>query len=233
MCTKFAVIVASVFAFLPVASMAGEHGADLFHAFRLETDIGNSHGEALTRWDLDGWIGGDTHKLWLKSEGEVTHKATEQAEFWAMYSRNVAEFWDAQAGVRHDIQPETTSYFTVGVEGLAPYYFKTEAHIFLSDRGDASVRIKARNDLFVTQKLIVQPYAEVNATAQNAVELGVGSGVTSAEVGVQTRYEFCRGFAPYVDVRYESKFGNTAKLAKREGENRDGFIAGVGLRLVF
>lgn len=231
--TKSSLIAAALLILSPAVSLAGEHGPDTSHAFRLETDVGNSHGDALTRWDLDGWIGGDTDKLWLKSEGDITHNGTEKAEFWGMYSRNVAEFWDAQIGVRQDIQPETTSYLTIGADGLAPYYFETEAHIFLSDKGNVSARIKERNDLLITQRLITQPYLEVNLSTQNVPELGIGSGITSGEVGLQTRYEFTREFAPYIDFRYESKFGNTAKLAQNNGENRDGFIAGVGLHLMF
>ena len=221
------------FSLVPFALQAGEHGPSLFHSFRLETDIGNSHGNALTRWDLDGWIGKDRDKLWLKSEGDVTHEGTQKSEFRAMYSRNVAEFWDAQIGLRQDIQPETTSYLTLGVDGLAPYYFETEAHLFVSDKGDTTVRIKERNDLLITQRLIAQPYLEINLSAQDVPELGIGSGITSGEVGLQTRYEFAREFAPYIDLRYESKFGTTAKWAGNSGENRDGFIAGAGVMLKF
>lgn len=226
-------MIAALVTLTPVISSAGEHGGGIFHAFRLETDIGNSHGDALTRWDLDGWVGGDTDKLWLKSEGDATRNGTEKAEFWGMYSRNVSEFWDAQAGIRQDIQPQTTTYFTAGINGLAPYYFETEAHVFLSDKGNVSARIRERNDLLITQRFIAQPYLEVNLSAQNVPELGMGSGFTSGEVGLQTRYEFTREFAPYIDLRYESKFGATAKLAEQAGENRDGFIAGIGLRLMF
>lgn len=227
------IMIASLFALTPTLSFAGEHSDSLFHAFRLQTDVGNSHGDALTRWDFDGWIGGDTDKIWLKSEGDITRNGTEKAEFWGMYSRNVSEFWDAQVGVRQDIQPETTSYLTLGINGLAPYYFETEAHLFVSDKGDISARIKERNDLLITQRLIAQPYLEVNISAQNVPELGAGSGITSGEVGLQTRYEFTREFAPYIDLRYESTFGNTARIAEKSGENRDGFIAGAGLRLLF
>ena len=217
----------------PAISAAGEHGPSLFHAFRLEADLGNSHGDALTRWDLDGWIGGDTDKLWLKSEGELTHHGTETAEFWGMYSHSISDFWDAQIGLRQDIEPETTTYLTAGFDGLAPYYFETEAHIFLSDHSDVSARVKLRNDLLITQRLVAQPYLEVNVAMQNTPELDTGRGITNGEIGLQTRYEFTREFAPYIDMRYESKFGNTAHLAEQAGENRDGFIAAAGLRLMF
>jgi copper resistance protein B len=204
----------------------------VFHYSRLETDIGNDKGELASRWDLDGWIGGDTNKFWFKSEGDIKGSTTTKAEFWGMYSRNVADFWDVQAGIRQDAYPNATTYFTAGVEGLAPYYFETEAHLFISDKGDVSARIKERNDLLITQRLITQPYAELNLYAQNDPQRYIGSG-TAATAGVQTRYEFTRQFAPYIDLRYEDRFGQAAVQAERAGDDGRSFIASVGLRLMY
>jgi copper resistance protein B len=221
---------------MPVASVAAEEQAEhpaVFHAFRLETDAGIGRDDTIASWDLNGWIGGDYNKLWIKSEGEVADGNVEQAEFWAMYSRNIATFWDAQLGIRHDTQPRSTSYLVAGFEGLAPYFFETEAHLFVSDDGDVSARIRQENDLLITQRLILQPYLEVNLFAQDVPELDIGSGISSGEIGLQTRYEITRKFAPYLDLRYERKFGETSSIAKNTGENRDDFIASVGLRLMF
>lgn len=215
-------------------SHKSEHGGQVFHAFRLETDVGSSRDGTLYTWDFDGWIGTDENKLWLKSEGEKEDgKTTEQAEFWAMYSRNVATFWDAQIGVRFDEQPNSTTYFVAGVEGLAPYFFETEAHLFVSEDGDVTARLRQENDFLITQKLITQPYVEVNFSAQDVPEQEIGAGLTSGEFGIQTRYEITRKFAPYVDLRYERKFGETSAIARKDGENRDNAVASVGLRLMF
>jgi copper resistance protein B len=221
---------------VPVVAFAAESHGDhptVFHAFRLETDIGAGRDDTIASWDFDGWIGTDYDKLWLKSEGETEDGDTHQAEFWAMYSRNVAEFWDAQVGLRHDTEPRSTSYLVAGFEGLAPYFFETEAHLFVSDDGDVSARLRQENDLLITQRLVMQPYLEVNLFAQDVPELDIGSGVSSGEIGIQTRYEITRKFAPYVDLRYERKFGETSSIAKSAGEDNDDFIASVGLRLMF
>ncbi len=102
--------------------MEGEQ--TIFHGFTLDTDVGNGREGTLTTWDFDGWIGGDINKLHLKSEGERVDNKTHQAEFWAMYSRNLVEFWDVQVGVRHDIEPEHTSYLVAGFEGMAKHFFE-------------------------------------------------------------------------------------------------------------
>jgi copper resistance protein B len=216
------------------ADMAAEHGGGIFHMFRLETDAGsNTDGTALQNWDLDGWIGTDENKLWLKSEGERADGKLENTEFWALYSRNISTFWDAQAGLRYDIQPESLGYLTLGVNGLAPYWFETEAHLFISEEGDATARLRQENDLLLTQKLIMQPYLELNLSAQDVPEQDLGAGVTDGTIGLQTRYEFTRKFAPYVDVHYGRKFGETASIAENEGADKDEFVSAVGLRLMF
>lgn len=216
------------------ADMAHEHGGGIFHMFRLETDVGsNTDGTSLQGWDLDGWIGTDENKLWLKSEGERADNKLESAEFWALYSRNVSTFWDAQAGIRYDTKPESTAYLTLGINGLAPYWFETEAHLFVSEHGDVTARLRQENDLLLTQQLILQPYVEVNLSAQDVHEQDIGAGVTDGKIGLQTRYEFTRKFAPYVDVHYGRKFGETSSIAKNHGEDNDELVGAIGLRLMF
>lgn len=214
--------------------MKQEHGGGIFHMFRLETDAGsNTGGTPIQSWDLDGWVGTDENKLWIKSEGERADNKLESAEFWALYSRNIATFWDAQAGIRYDTKPESTAYLTLGVNGLAPYWFETEAHLFVSEHGDVTARLREENDFLITQKLILQPYLEVNLSAQDVREQDIGAGVVDGQIGLQTRYEFTRKFAPYVDVHYGRKFGETASIATSNGADKDELVGAVGLRLMF
>ena len=211
-----------------------EHGGAIYHAFRLETGVGGSDdGAGIADLDFDGWIGTDENKLWLKSEGEREDSATKQAEFWAMYSRNISTFWDTQIGVRHDTQPNSLTYGVMGFEGLAPYSFETEAHLFVSEEGDVSARIRQENEFLVTQKLITQFYVEADLFAQDVPGLAVGAGLSSAEFGLQTRYEFKRSFAPYVDVKYQRTFGETSSIAKSNGEDNDTVIGTIGVKLLF
>ena len=222
---------------LPVYANAAEdhkheHGGQIFHMMRLEADYGAGN-QPVSSWDLEGWIGTDEDKLWLKSEGEITDGKTEQAEVWALYSHNIDTFWDAQAGIRYDSKPDSTAYLTIGINGLAPHWFETEAHLFISDKGDLSARIREENDFLITQKLILQPYVEVNLFAQDVDSQDIGAGLSDGQIGLQTRYEFTRKFAPYVDFHYGRKFGETSSIAKSNGEDNDELVATVGLRLMF
>jgi len=205
------------------------HGSEIWHAITLETDYGAGQDGPVARWDLDGWIGTDENKLWLKSEGENSDGTMEQAEFQALYSRAISDFWDAQIGVRHDTQSVSTTYLALGFEGLAPYFIETEAHLFVSDEGDVSARLHAEKDFLITQRLILQPYAEANLFAQDVTEQDVGAGLADGEIGLQTRYEITRKVAPYADLRYERKFGETSSMA----EDDDDFVAALGIRFMF
>ena len=120
-----------------------------------------------------------------------------------------------------------------GFEGLAPYFFETEAHLFVSDEGDVSARLRQENDFLITQRLILQPYLEANFYAQDVADKEIGAGLSNGEIGLQTRYEITRKFAPYLDLRYERKFGETSSIAKSNGEDNNDFIAAIGLRIMF
>lgn len=215
------------------AEMQQEHGGEIMHMFRLETDYGTTRDGGVGNWDGEGWIGTDENKLWLKTEGEYADGKIKEGEAWALYSRNIATFWDAQAGIRQDFGASPNTYATFGFTGLAPYYFETEAHLFVSKDGDVTARFRQENDVLLTQKLIVQPYVEVNLSAQDVPEMDMGAGIVDGKVGLQTRYEFTRKFAPYVDVSYGRKFGETASIAGNNGEDKDELVGSVGLRLMF
>ncbi len=216
--------------------MAHEHGGQTFHAIRLETELGKSRGgHDVAGWDFDGWVGTDTNKLWLKSEGHIEDGDVEDAELWALYSRSISTYWDAQIGLRQDFLPDDTghTYLTAGFTGLAPYFFETEAHLFLRDDGALSVRLRQENEWLLTNRLILQPYAEANLNARDDSELGLGAGLTHARIGLQTRYEFSRKFAPYIDLSYQQSFGTTADYARARGENTQSTNVKAGIRLLF
>ena len=214
-------------------SHMSEHGDAVFHKMRVEAATGEADGKGYSSFDLDGWVGTDQNKLWIKSEGQRTNGNTEKLNVWALYSRNIATFWDAQVGVRVDNDPTASTYFVAGFEGLAPYFFETEAHALVSKDGDLSFRFKQRNDFLVTQRFILQPFVELMVNGQIDKVSKQGAGLSKGELGVQARYEFTRKFAPYFEVKYDRKFGQTAAYAKAENEDVDAWIGQIGLRLMF
>ena len=199
---------------------------------RLEARI--AEGEDGWLWDLQGWYGGDIDKLVLKSEGEgELGGGIEDAEVQALWGHAIGPFFDLQAGLRLDLEPETRSHLVLGVQGLAPYMWHVDGALFLSDRGDLTARIEGEYDQKITQSLILQPRMELEVSAQDVPERAIGAGLTKIETGLRLRYELAREFAPYVGVGYEAKLGETASIARAEGEDTDGLAFLLGLRAWF
>ena len=214
-----------------------EHGASktfFIQGDRLEYRTNGD--EPLFLWDAQGWWGGDRNKIWLKTEGEYSfdEDAFEEAEVQALWSRAISTFFDVQAGVRHDFLPgDDRTYGVVGVQGLAPYWFEVDAALFVSDDGDVSARIEAEYELLLTQRLILQPRTELTFAAQDVAEYGVGSGLSSAELGARLRYEIKREFAPYIGIDWTRSVGTTADFVRADGHDPSGVSFVAGLRLWF
>ena len=203
-------------------------------ADQVETRIRKGGDEAYL-WDAQGWYGGDINKLWFKSEGEGDYnQSPEHAEVQALWSHAIAPFWDFQAGVKHDFWPKPTkTYAAVGIQGLMPYQFEIDAATFLSEDGDLSARLEAEYDQRITQRLILQPRLEMDISGANIPEIGIGSGLTSAEMGLRLRYEIVREFAPYLGVEYSRSFGKTADYLHSTGETNGGWNFLIGIRTWF
>lgn len=199
-----------------------------FQGDRLE--VQSRQGEDLYLWDIQGYYGGPTTRLWFKSEGEGAFGASlEDAEVQALYSKAVAPFWDLQAGVRHDIGGPDTTHAVIGVQGLAPYMFEIDTALFLSHRGDLTARVEVEIDQRITQRLILQPRIEANLSAQNIPQLGIGAGLDQIEVGARLRYEIRREFAPYIGIEQSWRTGRGADFARARGEDPSvtSFLAGI------
>jgi len=187
------------------------------------------------RWDGEAWYGGDINRLTIKSEGEgVFGEGVEGAEMQALYSRAIGPYFNAQAGIRQDLGPgPDRTYATIGFEGLAPYWFEVEGALFLSNKGDLLGRLEGYYDQRITQKLVLQPMAELNFSAQDVPETGTGSGLSDVELGLRLRYEIVREFAPYVGVEWARKVGDTARFARAAGEDASGVSFVMGIRAWF
>lgn len=248
----------------PAAAFAGpEHAQELFYetadAARSRRDLITEHGglnayrifvdqaEVVIRdgregysFDAQAWYGGDINKFWLKTEGEGTFgEEFEGAEVQALWSHAVNPWFDAQLGVRQDIQsgPDRT-YLVAGIQGLAPYWFEVEGTMFLSNKGDLTARLEAEYDLRLTQALILQPLVELDLALQDVPELSIGSGLSTGEIGARLRYQIRprsgpAEISPYIGFKYERAFGDTARFRRLADEEVGGWSFLLGLRTWF
>jgi copper resistance protein B len=213
-----------------------EHGRVRFSKTMLDVlELRSGQGSEGYAWQGEFRYGGDINRLALKSEGEGDFGGDlEQLEVQALYSRAVTPYFDLQFGVRQDFQPRPArTYATVAVQGLAPYWFDVEAALFLSHKGELSARFEGSYDLRLTQRLVLQPRAELNLAAQDTPALRIGAGLTDAEVGLRLRYEIRREFAPYIGLNYERRLGDTAALARAAESKAAATQVVVGVRAWF
>lgn len=201
-------------------------------ADRLEAQLRDGTNHYL--WDVQGYYGGPTSRLWFKSEGKSAFGSSpEQAEVQALYSRAIAPFWDIQMGLRQDLAGPDTTHAVIGLQGLSRYQFEVDAALFVSTRGDVTARIEAEIDQRITQRLILQPRIEANLSAQDIPVLGIGAGLDEIEIGARLRYEIIREFAPYIGVEQSWRTGRGADFARARGANHSVASVVAGIRLWF
>ena len=185
-------------------------------------------------WDIKGWVGGDIDRLWLRSEGERSAGRTESAEAQALWGHAISPWWDVVGGVRQDFKPGASqTWAAFGLQGMALYNFEAEATLFVGESGHTAARLEGDYDILLTNRLILQPTAELNFYAQNDPQRGVGSGLAESELGLRLRYEVRREFAPYVGLSWNRTYGQTAQYARDEDEDINQLRWVVGVRLWF
>jgi copper resistance protein B len=181
-------------------------------------------------WDAQAWYGGDTNKVWLRSEGERVAGTTQNARTDLLWDHRFARWWSVQAGGRQDFGAgPARTWAAIGVQGLAPYWFTTEATFYVGEQGRTAVRLKSEYELLFTQRLILQPEGEANFYGKADPERQLGSGLSDLDLGLRLRYELRREVAPYIGVVWSRQFGATADRVQESGGNPSDlqFVAGV------
>ncbi len=199
----------------------------------------NSAGANTFTWDFVGWVGGDFNRLWIKTEGDqnIGRGNGVQGDLQLLYGRLIAPFWDFQAGIRFnevmgpDRSAGSRTYAVIGFQGLAPGNFDVEPALYISDRGEVSAEITVSADLYLTQRLVLQPRLEAQFSVQGDPKFSTGKGANQTDLGLRLRYEFTREIAPYIGVTWARKYGESADIARSENEPDDAIAFVVGLRL--
>ena len=122
-----------------------------------------------------------------------------------LYSRNISDFWDVQTGVRYRqenlAEPSTNQQnerfdAVFGLHGLAPYFFETDAHVYVGEDDFVGLKLKTERDLLLTQKLIMQPFVELDVILNDQAANAKKTGLSHATLGLETRYELSKKLMP-------------------------------------
>jgi len=121
----------------------------------------------------------------------------------------------------------------LGVAGLAPGSVEIEAAVYLGAGGRSAFRLTTQYDLLLTQRLVLQPEAELNAYGRDDAARLIGSGISDLTLGLRLRYEFRREVAPYFGVIWAAHFGDSADLRRAVGDTDKEVSLIAGIRAWF
>jgi copper resistance protein B len=194
------------------------------------------HGDSAStfEWDAAAWYGGDFNKLRIETEGQRSAGETQELRAELLWDRIVTPWWSLRAGMRHDagVGP-ARDWAAFGIAGLSPVLVEVEAAVYLGEGGRGAARLSTHHDLLLTQRLILQTKAELDAYTRADEARLIGKGISGLTLGLRLRYEFRREFAPYFGVNWSSHFGDSADLRQAAGESRRESSLVVGVRAWF
>lgn len=221
-----------------------EHGGQLYSTTIVDNKwLSDENGSGTVKSKLETRIGSDEHKIVIQVHMDKHQAEYAQYDAKVLYSRMISDFWDVQAGlgygsekVKRDHQSTDTEEklsAVVGLHGLAPYFFETDAYLYVGQDDFVSLSLETERDVLLTQKLILKPYLEMHMLFNDASKYAQKTGLSQATLGLETRYEISKKIMPYIDIAYEYNKGNEATPWQDAAAADQGWLYGAGLRFVF
>ena len=215
-----------------------EHGGQIYQTTKFENEwMVDEDGKGNLGTKFETLIGTDENRLFIEANSEKSESNDPKYAVSALYSRNVAPFWDVQAGVRYSEDKNNSSSDRVdgviGILGLAPYFFETQAYLYGGENNFWGASFELERDLLLTQKLITQPYIEADVIFSDDSNYAAKSGLSELKTGIKTRYEITKRIKPFIDVAYQYEKGQKATSMQEATESEKGWKYGAGIELVF
>ena len=215
-------------AFPVLHAHAMPHGASAHHLLRVDRleAWDNTHGSGQA-WELQGWWGSDTQRLWLRAEGERETGTGSDGHLDLFYGQSTGPWWDALVGLRQEHGHTTRTRAAIGLQGLAPYRIETRATVLLGGAPHAEAELAAEYSVLLSNRLILTPSLEATALLRDDPLTARPAGLASVEAGLRLRYEITRRVAPYVGVEREWQRDRNDRTDHRHGTTR--WVAGLRL----
>ena len=214
-----------------------EHGGQIYQATKFENQwTVDEDGNGALGSKVETLIGTDENRLFLKANLDKSEGNDPKYDASALYSRNVAPFWDIQAGVRYSEDSNNNSNRVdgvVGILGLAPYFFETQAYLYGGENNFWGASFDLDRDLLLTQKLITQPYIEADIVFNDNSDFASKNGLSELKTGLKTRYEITKRIKPFVDVAYQYEKGQKLTSLQQASNSEKGWLYGAGIEFVF
>lgn len=180
-------------------------------------------------YDAQAWYGTSYDRIVLKAEGEVQDGALEESNTEILWTHAVRSFWNTQIGVLNQTgDGPDRNWLALGLQGTAPYWFEVDATVYLGESGRSSFNLEAEYELWLTQRLILQPRMEMNFYGKDDQATAIGSGLSDLSTGIRLQYQISRQFVPYAGVEQIRQYGQTARYSGRSsGDSETRWLAGL------
>lgn len=221
-----------------------EHGAQIYAVTTLDNKwLFNEDGEGALKSELETRIGTDENKIFIKAHLDKHESHDAEYDVKALYSRMISDFWDAQIGARYRVEKvaldqhrkdtEEKMDAVIGLHGMAPYFFETDAYFYAGEDHFSGFSLETERDLLLTQKIIFKPYLDMDLIFSDDSKYAKKSGLSNITAGIETRYEISKKVMPYLDIAYEYVKGNDATAWQIESDSEKGWLYGAGIRFKF
>lgn len=221
-----------------------EHGAQVYAVTTLDNKwLVNKDGDGALKSDIETRIGTDENKIFLKAHVNKQESYDIEYDFKILYSRMISDFWDAQIGTRYRIEKvKHRQHFSdteekldavIGMHGMAPYFFETDAYLYIGEDNYSGLSVETERDLLLTQKLIFTPYLDMDIIFNDNSKYAKRSGLNGVTAGLETRYEISKKIMPYIDIAYEYSKGDKITSFQSSNGSESSWLYGAGVRLKF
>ncbi len=192
--------------------------------------------DKLISYEATGWYGGDYQRAYLEVEGSHDSGNSgggEMEKLDILYGKLISPWWTIRAGTgykgTYGPQSEERFFGVVGLKGLAPFLFEVDTNARVSNRGEVLLDMEAEYDMYLTQRLVLQPRMDATFSFNRIEGLGIGPGFSNLGFSARLRYEIRRQLAPYVGISWSTRTGGSRDMARQEEEPRDvtAFMAGI------
>ena len=215
-----------------------EHGGQIYQTTKFSNEwIVDKDGKGSLGSSFETLIGTDENRMFVEANLNKAESNDPNYDVSALYSRNVAAFWDVQAGVRYSEDKNNRNSNridgVIGLLGLAPYFFETKAYLYGGENNFWGASFEFDRDLLLTQKLITQPYIAADIVLNDNSDFAAKSGLSELKTGIKTRYEINKRIRPFVDVAYQYEKGQKLTTFQEATDSEKGWLYGAGIELVF
>lgn len=218
---------------------AKQHGGQIYQLTTVEAKwVQGPSGHSAVQSDWETWLGTDENKVFFRAS--LDKPESEKADYSTelLYSRNVADFWDVQAGVRYrysagQAEQQNQVDAVLGLYGMAPYFFETKAYLYAGQEQQLSLSLHSERDILLTQKLITQPHIDLGVVLSDESKYAQQSGISHLAVGLETRYEISKKLMPFVDISYQYQQGRAETAWQSASTSDQDWYYAVGLRAKF